>query len=355
MKIIKIDKKTIEKTIKVLKNSGLVIFPSDTVYGLLVDATNEKAVEKLTDFKNRPAGKPVSVFVNDELLNKNVELNDKQRKTLGTLFPGSFTAILKSKHKVSKNLESEKGTLGVRIPDYELINKLVKRFGKAITATSANVSGKAPHHSIESLLKQLSEKKKQLIDLIVDAGKLPRNKPSTIVDLTEPEIKILRRGDVVFKDSQTFLSNSPTQTKKIAKNVLSKNLNQRNKPLVFIIEGELGVGKTIFVKGIGEELGVKDIISPTFVVYYEYDIRKYKKQDTRNKLIHVDLYYLIEDEEFKQLGLEDYLKPGNILCFEWGEKAGKIFQTLKEKGRIVYVQMDYKDEKKREIKVSNLP
>ena len=347
MKIIRVDKKTIGEAIEVLNNGGLIIFPSDTVYGLLVDATNERAVKKLIEFKSRPAGKAISVFVSDKLLEEVVETNHEQKQTLETLLPGPFTVILKSKHKTSKLLESEKGTLGIRIPDYKLINELVRKFGKPITATSANVSGKAPHHSIESLLKQLSEKKRELVDLIVDAGKLPRNKPSTVVDLTTPEMKILRRGDVVFKNSQTFLSGSPTETKKIAKNILSKNLNQRSKPLVFIIEGELGVGKTIFVKGIGESLGIDDIISPTFVVYYEYSIKN-------GKLVHVDLYNLTEDEEFEYLGLEGYLKPWNILAFEWGEKARRIFQTLKEKGKVVYIKMKYINEKEREIKVSNV-
>ncbi len=332
----------------VLKRGGLVIFPSDTVYGLLVDAVNDQAVNKLIAFKNRPAGKPISVFTTEQNLQKLVEINKQQRAILDVLLPGPFTLILKSKHKISKLLESEKGTLGIRIPDYRSINELVEKFGKPVTATSANTFGQAPHHSVTSLLKRLSAKKRGLIDLIVDGGKLPRNKPSTIVDLTVPAIKILRQGDVKLSDTETFTSKSPTATKKIAQQLLKKKINWQ--PLIFILQGELGVGKTMFVKGIGEALGVRDIISPTFVIYYEYAV----KQLGVKKLLHVDLYNLIDAGEFKYLGLEKYLQSGNIFCFEWGEKAEPLIDILRKKGRVIYIKMEYVDETTRKIKVSKL-
>ena len=121
--------------------------------------------------------------------------------------------------------------------------------------------------------------------------------------------------------------------------------------MIFIIEGEMGVGKTVFVKGIGEQLGIKNIISPTFVIYYEYGIKISNIKHQISKMIHVDLYNIQDKQEFKHLGLEKYLIPGNILCFEWGEKAGEIFNMLKKKGKIVYVKMKYINEKKREIVV----
>jgi L-threonylcarbamoyladenylate synthase len=343
MKIISLSK--LSQARDTIRNGGLVVFPSDTVYGLLVDATNEKAVEKLTAFKNRPAGKPISVFTSEKNIRNLVEMDKKQEKTLEALLPGQFTVILKSKHKVSKKLESEKGTLGIRIPDYKPINKLVEEIGRPITATSANVSGGFPHHSIESLLKQLPAKKRKLIDLIVDGGKLPRNKPSTIIDLTTPTIKILRQGDIKLSDSKNYISHSPEQTKRIAQSLLKRSLTQ--KPLIFILQGELGVGKTIFVKGIGEALGIKNIISPTFVIYYEYEIKK-------SKLIHVDLYNLEDAEEFKHLGLERYLQPGNIFCFEWGEKAEPLIDILRKKGKVIFVKMKYMDERARKLIISKL-
>jgi len=359
MKIIKLnDKNIIDETIKILNQGGLLVFPSDTVYGLLVDAQNEEAVKKLVAFKNRPPGKPISVFVDWDLLYDLVLVSEKQKDLLKNILPGPFTIVLKSKRKVCYLLESEKKTLGVRIPDYQPVNTLIKKIKKPVTATSANLSGKHPHYSIDSLLKQLPESKKRLIDLIIDAGKLPRNKPSTVVDLAEKKIRIIRHGDIVFSQVNKYISKSPTETKKIAAFVLKK-ISEKNsfvKPLIFIIEGEMGVGKTIFVKGIGECLGIDNIISPSFVIMYEYEIEKSKVKIQKSKVrkfIHLDLYNVEEKEEFDYLKIEDYLAPGNLLAIEWGEKVGEIFDMLKKKGKIIYIRMRHKDEKSRIIEVKS--
>jgi len=349
MKIIKLnDKNVIEKVVGVLRQGGLVVFPSDTVYGLLVDAYNNEAIKKLITFKSRPSGKPISVFVDWSFIDDLVELSDKQKELLKNILPGPFTVILKSKRKVCPLLESEKKTLGVRIPDYQPVNSLVKKFKRPITATSANLSGKSPHYSIESLLKQLPESKKKLVDLVIDDGKLPRNKPSTVIDLVEEKIKIVRHGDLVFREINHYLSKSASETKKIAQFILNKLLEKSfERPLIFIIEGEMGVGKTIFVKGMGEFLGIKEIVSPTYVVMFEYEIKKSKLK----KLIHLDLYNVEEKEEFEYLKIEKYLAPGNLLVIEWGEKVGEVFNLLKEKGEIVYVKIGYENEKERIIEI----
>jgi len=338
----------INKVIEVLLKGGLVIFPSDTVYGALVDATNELAVKKLIAFKNRPPGKAISVFMADfEMMKRYVKVRTGRDLSLQNLLPGPFTIILKSKHTVgNKNvcslLESEKGTLGVRIPQYQLINQLIQKFGKPVTATSANLANRSPHYSVKTLLSELPKNKQKLIDLIIDVGQLPRNKPSTVVDLTEPEIKILRKGDVDFLKTKKIVSKSKEETKQIAKNVGNVYMRcVKNKPLVFIIEGELGVGKTVFVKGLGESLGIKNIISPTFVIYYQY-----------GNFYHFDLYRIQDKEEFKYLEIEKLLRPGNILTFEWGEKAGEIYDLLKSKGKIVYVKMKYVNKNSRKLEIS---
>lgn len=358
MKIIKLNKNALKIGLDIIKKGGLVVCPSDTVYGLLADATNESAVKKLILFKNRPPGKPISVFVPDfNRLQKQVKVEKTQLKTLHQFLPGPFTVILSSKHRVSPLLESEKGTLGVRIPDYNFIRVLTDKFGKPISATSANLSGKPAHYSVRTLLNVIPESKKQLIDLIIDAGKLPRNKPSTVIDLTRPELKIIRKGEIVFRDREVFLSESATQTKKIAQFILKKILQLKFEPgkktLIFIIEGDLGVGKTVFVKGIADLIGIDNIVSPTFVVYYEYPVVTKRVRVLFNKkLVHIDLYNIQDPEEFQYLGIEKYLDTGNLLCFEWGEKAGEIINKLRQKGKVVYISMKYIDEKRREIRVN---
>lgn len=346
MKIIKLNSgnvdQTIYNTIEVLKSTGLVIFPSDTVYGILVDATNNAAVEKLIAFKNRPVGKPISVFTNLGSMDQLVEINKDQQKVFEEILPGPFTIVLSSKHKVNKLLESETGTLGIRVPMYRYIEVLVDQFKRPITATSANLAGRSPHYSIGSLLNELTEKQKKLIDLIVDVGQLPKNKPSTVVDLSRSNVKILRQGNEDFIKSKVFRSLTSEETKNIAGQIFTKNYKKDDKPLIFIIKGEMGVGKTVFVKGIGEKLGIKNIVSPTYVIYYEY-----------KNFYHFDLYQIENKEEFGHLGIDKFLVPGNTLCFEWGEKAGEIIDLLKDKGNIVYINMKYINESEREIIVKN--
>lgn len=338
--------KILSLTIETLRRGGLVIFPSDTVYGLLVDAGNEKAVKKLIEFKSRPTGKAISVFADWKLLVETVSIDGEKVRRLKELLPGPFTIVLPSKHNVSPLLESEDKTLGVRIPDYPLVNDLVSRYKKPITATSANLSGKSPHYSVGALLNALPEKKKTLIDMIVDAGTLPKRKPSTVVDMTKSKIKILRAGDVNLENKTAHTSSSEQETKRIAKDLVKKILSKKSdKPLALIIKGELGVGKTVFVKGVGEYFGIKNIISPTYVVEYEYDINKHGIK----KLIHFDLYTISDPSEFKHLGIERYLKNSNILCFEWGERAGEIQELIKKKTRMITIEIKHLNTTRRKI------
>ena len=314
----------IKKAAEVIKKGGLVVFPSDTVYILAVDPTNQKAVDKLLGFKNRWTGKAISVAVLDKkMAEEYVVLSDNAQNIYANLLPGPFTVVSAGKHKVAKGIEAEDGTLGIRIPDNKNIYELVKMLGKPITATSANLSGRTPNYSVESFLKPLSKKKLVMIDMIVDGGKLPKNKPSTVIDATEPEIKILRRGDLIAGSAmQTLISKSERETGKIAEYLLKKSLNSKAKnlkPVVFGLSGELGCGKTVFSREIGKLLGVKEkITSPTFVIYNEYPISHQNPPLTNSKspsasphppltkggykkFLHFDLYRLGNESEFKEI------------------------------------------------------
>ncbi|MCS7092891.1 MAG: L-threonylcarbamoyladenylate synthase [Patescibacteria group bacterium] len=355
MKVIKIrnqdQKGVIQETLAVLRQRGLVIFPSDTVYGLLVDATNEKAVKKLLAFKNRPPGKPISVFVADlKMARDYVYIGENQQKILEKIFPGPFTVILNSRRKVCPLIESERRTLGIRMPSFPLVLELVREFGKPITATSANIFGRPPHYRISTLLSELPNKKKLLVDLVVDAGHLPRNKPSTVVDITQPEFKILRKGDIVFTDEKNFYSKSPSQTRRVAYYLVEKIAKSTSKPLVVILKGDIGTGKTVFVKGIGEALGVKNIVSPSYVTLYEYpiDFVKYSFK----KLIHIDFYNLQEEKEIDELKLEREIVPGNLLAIEWGEKGGKLLPLFKDRAQLFFVEIEYLSKRERKIVVN---
>jgi len=323
----------IKEAVEVIKNGGLVIFPTDTVYILAVDPTNQRAVDKLIAFKDRWPGKAISVAVKDmDMADKYVVLNDRIKGLINSLLPGPFTLVIKGKHKMAKGIEAENGTLGIRIPDNKWIDRLVTELDGPVTATSANLSGRTPHYSIESLLKTLSQKKKGMIDLVVDVGKLPKNKPSTVIDLTETEIKILRRGDLIVGKSKTLISKSVKETERIAEYVMKKSLSasphlpftRETKSVVFGLSGELGCGKTVFSKAIGKYLGIKErITSPTFVIMNEYKIN-YELQITNyklNKFLHFDLYRIMAEKELEEINfIDQFSSTGSeqvIACIEW--------------------------------------
>ena len=170
MKIVKEKDLNYDQVITVLKKGGLVIFPSETTYGIAADATNLKAIKKLNAYKLRPFGKPYSVLVTDQKMAKDyIKLNDSARKLYQNFLPGPMTIISQGLHKVASGVESETGTLGIRISSHPLANKIVKKFGKPITATSANASYQKRPYKISDILDNLSQKQKKLIDLIIQS------------------------------------------------------------------------------------------------------------------------------------------------------------------------------------------
>jgi tRNA A37 threonylcarbamoyladenosine biosynthesis protein TsaE len=247
-----------------------------------------------------------------------------------------------------------------------------------VTATSANLSGRTPNYLVASFLRPLSKKKLAMIDLIVDAGKLPRNKPSTVIDTTTPSIQILRRGDLVTGSArQTLVSKSEKETEKIARFMLNKISNfqipiskqitnsKSQIPIVFGLSGDLGCGKTVFSRAIGKALGIKEkITSPTFVIYNQYKITNFKKQfpnKSQNQnhkyqtFLHFDLYRLGEKYEFEEIKfLEQFSSTSSesmVACIEWPENMGKDnLNKLKKITVYIPINFDYVDGTTREVR-----
>lgn len=202
----------IDKAVKILKQGGIVVYPTDTAYGLAVDATNVEAVRKLYKLKGRKFNKPIHVIVpSSTWLNKIVKLDKSSMKLMNAFFPGPLTVVLplKAKSESWKLLSAGTGTLGIRLPDNKLAIGLVKKFGKPITTTSANLSGKKACYSIEEVKKQFRNniaassgaprRSSQCTgepDFYLDGGKLKRVKPSTIVAISNNHVKIIRQGPI---------------------------------------------------------------------------------------------------------------------------------------------------------------
>lgn len=200
MEVIKIEELVnggMARVISVLKNGGLIIYPTETVYGLGVDATSETALEKLWAFKGERGDKPVLVAVSSvAMAEKYVNFSELGKKVVQKFWPGAVAAVAVSKNLVAKKAQGNTNTLGLRMPDSKIILRMIADFEKPITSTSANVSGAVTARSLKEFLETVPKEKRDLIDIFIDGGELPVRLPSTIVDTTGEEIKILRQGEV---------------------------------------------------------------------------------------------------------------------------------------------------------------
>jgi len=196
MKILILRSKNFKKIVKIaeksIKEGKILICPTDTVYGLIADATNKKAVKKVFQIKKRSFKKPIPIFVKDIKTAKRItKVDKKQEKLLKKYWPGKVTVILKPKRKFPKGIGKPKAEIGLRIPNYKIINQLLLTFGRPLTGTSANISGKIASTKIKEIINQFRDQKYQP-DLVIDAGNLTKNKPSIIIDLINSRSKVLR-------------------------------------------------------------------------------------------------------------------------------------------------------------------
>lgn len=318
----------LNRAVFALKAGGLVIYPTETCYGAGVDATNQKAVDKLLAYKSRREGRPLSVLVTDKIMaSKYVKLNTSAINLYDKFLPGPLTVVSAGRHKLARGVESEMGTLGIRIPDHPIALALVKKLGRPITATSANVSYKPRPYSIKQLFSQISKKQQKIIDYIIDVGTLPRRPVSTIADTTLDDPLIIRQGRIKISNSQFLITNSPIETANFAKTLCLKHWKDlQTRPLLFLLTGDLGAGKTVFAKGIGEFLQIKQVItSPTFTIEKEY---QYNRHGIKGKFLHLDTWRLQNIAELDRLDIAAKLKPKNILAIEWADRAWKSLLNL---------------------------
>jgi L-threonylcarbamoyladenylate synthase len=183
------EKEKIKTVIQYLNDGRIVLYPTDTVYGIGANIFNYKAVKKVYQIKKRPFNKPLSVCVSKiKDINKIAYLNKDIENKLENIFPGPFTVILKKKDIVPSILSSGSEKIGIRIPDNKICMALSSEF--PITTTSANISGNPVAGSFKEVLEQFGDE----IDLILDAGICMHGVHSTVIDMTLSPPKIVRKG-----------------------------------------------------------------------------------------------------------------------------------------------------------------
>lgn len=195
------DPEAIEASAEVLSSGGVVVFPTDTLYGLLAPA-NEEGVKRVFAVKGRGQDKPSPLFVPDiRSAEKLAHFDERARALWERFMPGPLTLVLRAKIAPVRGIVSDRGTVGLRIPNYPPLMKLLKRLGFPVTGTSANVSGEPPARSFEELSGRILER----VDLVVYDPKPLAGLPSTVVDLSEGSIRILREGAISKREIEDAL------------------------------------------------------------------------------------------------------------------------------------------------------
>jgi L-threonylcarbamoyladenylate synthase len=181
--------KDFSKAVKILKKGGVIVAPTDTIYGILADALNEEAVNRIYALKERSPEKPFIILIPDVdyLSFFGIKPSEKEKKVLEKR---GVTVILDLPDERFEYLHRGKKSLAFRIPDYEELVKFIKKVGKPLVAPSANPEGKKPAENIKEAVDYFQDK----IDIYIDKGEL-KGKPSTIVKFNG-ELKILREGSV---------------------------------------------------------------------------------------------------------------------------------------------------------------
>lgn len=192
----------------ILKNGGIGIFPTDTVYGIGCDFQNITSLKKIFEIKERNFNKPINILVsNKEMINKLVkDINPIEKILIDNFWPGPFTIIFNKTSLVPDILTSGLNTVGIRMPKNNICLDLIDEFGSPLATSSANISNENPTSVIdENLIKNFENK----VDFILDSGKIDGGIPSTIVRVeNDNKINILREGPISFNDIMEVINNA---------------------------------------------------------------------------------------------------------------------------------------------------
>ena len=188
------NQKDILKVVEVLRNGGVIVYPTDTIYGIGCDITQPKAVERVARLKNMKPEKADFSFICHDLSHISDFSNPISNpvfKLMKKNLPGPFTFIIQANNQVPKMFKNRKKSVGVRVPDNNIIREIVRELGNPVMSTSVRDEDEILEYTTDPEL--IEEKFGDLVDLVIDGG-YGDNNPSTVVDCTTDEPQIIRQG-----------------------------------------------------------------------------------------------------------------------------------------------------------------
>lgn len=197
----------LSRALEALRRGEVIVFPTETFYGLGVDALDPAAVERVVRLKGRQSESPIAVIVADvAMLNEIVtDIPPVAERLIEVFWPGPLTLVLPARKGLPGALLNRDGGIGVRISSHPLAARLVREFGRPLTATSANPSGKEPARTIQEARSYFSGR----LELFLDGGRLEGGKGSTVAGITGGQLKIIREGAIRAEELRTALAGLP--------------------------------------------------------------------------------------------------------------------------------------------------
>ncbi len=200
--IIKIDPRAPESAFfrarKVIRSGGVIVYPTETFYGLGADPANPASIKRLFEIKGRPADQPVLLLIRsaDEVKQWASGITPSAEILMEKFWPGPLTLVFKAQPDVMREITAGRGTIGLRMPGSSTTLKLLEFLGSALTGTSANISGGPSPQTAEETASVIGG----MVDLILDGGKTAGGRPSTVVDVSQDPPRLIREGAVPLND-----------------------------------------------------------------------------------------------------------------------------------------------------------
>ncbi len=199
----------IQEAATIIREGGVVTFPTWCLYGLAADAFNKSAVDSIFTIKKRPFRKPLLLLIKNKTILKDLvqEIPSDAERLIEAFWPGRITIIFNAKNMIPNNLTAGTGKIGIRIPENPVAAALVKEVDGPITGTSANISGQPGCSQFKNLSPDIIKKS----GIILDAGNLKGGTGSTVIDVTEHPPRIIREGEVTAAEINMILNKDVTR------------------------------------------------------------------------------------------------------------------------------------------------
>jgi tRNA threonylcarbamoyl adenosine modification protein (Sua5/YciO/YrdC/YwlC family) len=295
-KIIKIDPlkpedKYLKEAAKIIRDGGLVIIPTETVYGIAANSANEKTMARLEQIKQRPKDKPFSLHIagKGEVEKFAQNIPAAAYKLMDKFWPGPLTLIIQAK---------DKGTIGIRLPDDKIAQRVISLADVRVVCPSANISGSPAPINFSDAIGDLQG----LVDLALDAGSTRLGVESTVADLTVQPLKILREGaidknrilDCVSQKVVLFICTGNSCRSVMAKGLLEKKLKQEGRNDVLVISAGI-----MMVEGLGASFETKELLSAEGI-----DVSAHRSQRVTVDMLNKSDIILVMDRSHEKRILE---------------------------------------------------